>query len=382
MNNEPKVEIEYLVNYDLEFSGNSALNEKSDASSLNDIDARLVGKKGLHLCGGGVDASGEVYGCVLDGTYTFYESAKKSYKGIMGDCLSGEDYGFAEPQYIDIGTKYDNTYIKSLVVYFDGVAKEYATQISFSNGVNADGTANPLYNGATKIKNNRLVFMYNFGENSTLKSVRMNIERWSKKVALVKVLKIVTGYTGIYTPATLNSLSYSDNKFADEEQLRFGVSLQSADLQVIDKNGEIKVLYDNGLFYKNIKVNIYIDDILDGTYRMDVKKGTTQSLWDFDLKDALSFRLEDKLTVINVSVGENGLPIARSLNWFIRYAVGTSFNIIYDEGLEAELDQIMIPIPFVKPGQTRYDLLLKCCQVGLLRMYSDKYENLIISRGL
>lgn len=382
MNNEPKVEIEYLVNYDLEFSGSSALNEKADASSLNDIDARLAGKKGLHLCGGGVDASGEVYGCVLDGTYTFYESANKSYKGIMGDCLSGEDYGFAEPQYIDIGTKYDNTYIKSLVVYFDGVAKEYATQISFSNGVNADGTANPLYNGATKIKNNRLVFMYNFGENSTLKSVRMNIERWSKKVALAKVLKIVTGYTGIYTPATLNSLSYSDNKFADEEQLRFGVSLQSADLQVIDKNGEIKVMYDNGLFYKNIKVNIYIDDILDGTYRMDVKKGTTQSLWDFELKDALSFKLNTILSVANISIGSDGKPIPKSLNWFIRYAVGSSINIVYDDGLEAELEQFIIPMAFVKAGQTRYDLLLKCCQVGLLRMYSDKYENLIISRGL
>jgi hypothetical protein len=454
MKNAPKVEIEYLVDYDLkftyggddEFYGGSILNPVSDIDNVNAENKIVSGKKGFHLSGGSVDDSGEVSGCLLDGTYTFYKSALKSYSGFMGNSLSRDDNLFIkssdyesktgeelvailnlpikledeynyycsensteitlfnvgkvynikwqddlseykrtaieEPQFIFFKTKNDYTYIKSLVIYFDPVCGEYATQMSFSDGINDNGDDNLLYQGQTKIKNNRLVFMYNFGENSTLKSVRLNIEKWSKKNSLFKIVKFVTGYTGTYTPETLRSLSYTNNKFSDEEQLRFGVSLQTASVELVDKNGDIKTLYDNDMFFKNIQVNLYIDNILDGTYKLETKNGTTDNLWSFEMKDALSYKLSDKVMVLNVPLDANNDPIPKSLNWIIKYVLGDAYTLVYDTGLEEQLENIMIPVPFINGGQTQYDLLLKCCQVGLLRMFTDKNGNLNISKGV
>ena len=94
MDNSPKVVIEYLVNYDLIVSGldnpfglvSSDLNPLSNLADINSQYAQTRGKKGLHLNGGSVDeVTGEVSGTLLDGTYTFYDNAEKSYNGIMGD---------------------------------------------------------------------------------------------------------------------------------------------------------------------------------------------------------------------------------------------------------------------------------------------------------
>lgn len=384
MINVPKLEIEYLVNYDLTFTNASEFHPLSNISEVNKNISNLSGKKGFHLSGGSVDEeTGEVSGTLLDGTFTFYKDSENAYDGIMGYELSGEDYSF-ESQYIDFSTSYDNAYIKSLIIYFDPTASEFATRMSFSNGVNADGTPNPLYNGGTIIHNNKLIFMYSFGENSTLKSVRLNILKWSKKNALMKILKITTGYTGYYDPSTLTQLSYTRDKFSDVEELRFGVSKQTANATVIDRDGMIKELYVNNLFFKNILVYFYVDDMLDGSYYLENKTGSNaDNLWKFDFKDILSFKLDEKVLPMNIDIDEKyEKPIPKTLLDFISHAIGESLNIIYDNGLEEELRNILIPVPFLNAKQTRYDVLLKCCQLGLLRMYSDEFGNLIVSRGI
>lgn len=382
MVNAPRLEIEYLVDYELTFTNTDDFHSLSNIGEVNGSVFKLDGKKGFHLSGGSVDSNGEVSGVLLDGTYTFYKSETKAYNGIMGDELSGEDYSF-QSQYIDFKTTNDNTYIKSIIVHFDSVAGEYATEMSFSNGVNGDGSQNNLYNGSTIIRNNSLIFMYSFGENSNLKSVRLNVLKWSKKNALMKVLKIKTGYTGIYTPATINNLSFSRDKFNDENELRFGVSSQNGTANIIDVDGIIKSLYLNDLFFKNIQTHLYIDDVLESSYILENKKGTNgDNFWEFEFKDILSFKLDEKVKPINIFVDENNNIQPLPLTYFISFAVNKQINIVYEDGLEEELNQILIPIPFVSFGQTRYDLLLKCCQVGLLRMYTDRFGNLFVSRGL
>ena len=100
MNNAPEIRVQYLVNYDLEYNSivpSSRLNPLSDITNINNEDARIVGKKGLILSGGKVDSeTGEVSGALLDGTYTFFKDNEKSYNGIMGNVLSGDDYTFIE----------------------------------------------------------------------------------------------------------------------------------------------------------------------------------------------------------------------------------------------------------------------------------------------
>ena len=389
MINVPTVEIKYLVDYDLNFTNYADFNILSDISELNTKIENIKGKKGIHLNGGSCnEKTEEVSGTLLDGTYTFYSGNENSYKGILGNELSGDDYSFKN-QYIDIETKQSESYISSLIVYFDpsisvdSETSEFATLLSFSNGVNGDGTENELYNGSNLISNSSNVFMYSFGENSTLKSVRLNILKWNKTNSLMKIVKITTGYTGFYTPSTINKLSFSHNKFADENVLRFGVTQQDATLQVLDNYGIIKSLYENDLFFKNITVYIYIDNVIIGTYFLESKKGNNGSIvWDFDLKDILSFKLQEKVVPMNIEVDENGQPKSKNLNDFIRHAIQSSIPLVYDDGLEEELNNIIIPVPFLNLGQTRYDVLLKCCQIGLLRMYSDKSGNLLITRGI
>jgi len=64
MENAPKVEIKFLIDYELEVMGSSALNEQSNLANIN-VDRNFKGKKGLHLCGGSVDEeTGEVSGCL------------------------------------------------------------------------------------------------------------------------------------------------------------------------------------------------------------------------------------------------------------------------------------------------------------------------------
>lgn len=100
------------------------------------------------------------------------------------------------------------------------------------------------------------------------------------------------------------------------------------------------------------------------------------------MKDALSYKLSDKVMVLNVPLDANNDPIPKSLNWIIKYVLGDAYTLVYDTGLEEQLENIMIPVPFINGGQTQYDLLLKCCQVGLLRMFTDKNGNLNISKGV
>ena len=182
----------------------------------------------------------------------------------------------------------------------------------------------------------------------------------------------------------IRDLFYSNDKFSDQEELRFGVSLQTANIKLYDKDGAIMTLYEARLFFKNVRVLIYIDNVVEADLLLDTKSSNnTINYWEFDCKDILSYRLEEKLPIMGVQVDSGGVPIPKSLKYMIDYTLaGVSNPKIYDIGLEEELEGIMIPIAFIRPNQTRYDILLKIAQVGLLRIYTDKDANIIISRGL
>lgn len=380
MKNEPRIEIQYLVDFELEFTPDlkNSLGESnllSNPQNLND-DVTVNGFKGFHLSGGSKDINGNDIGCLLDGSYKFYNPITK-YNGLLGNEVSvksGNANVFAVPQKIDIKTKYENTYLKSLLIYFDNDCKEYATKLRFNNAVESNKI----------MVNNKMLFMRSFGENSTLTSTTVEFLEWSKENSLVKISKIKTGFTGIYTPMQIRNLFYSNDKFSDENQLRFGVSLQTANISLYDKDGSIMTLYEAKLFFKNIRVLIYIDNIIEADLILDNKSSNnTINYWEFDCKDILSYKLEEKLPIMGVQVDSSGNPIPKSLKYMLNYALaGVSNPVIYDDGLEDELENIMIPVAFIRPNQSRYDVLLKIAQVGLLRIYTDSNANIIVSRGL
>lgn len=383
MNNKPLVKIEYLVDYELSFFGKddvysgSELNPLSNLKDINKLEVKLQGKKGFHLSGGSVDnLTKEVSGCLLDGTYEFYKNEELSYKGIMGNALTNENYEFEKSQYIDIKTTDENSSISSLFVYFDNVAVEYATKLSFSNAINVDGTPNNEYTSSTLITNSNLVFIYNFGELSTLKSIRLNFLKWSKKNSLLKILKITTGYTGNYTDENLMKLDFSLNKVNVEDELRFGISSNSGVLQVFDNNKMISLLYKKELIYKNIMLSITVDGTQQGIYFINEKSSEKGSdIWEFDFVD--NFMLIQNIKRPMMSL-EN-----RNVKQIVDYVLsGIGINISWEIEAMEYCENIQIPKSYFLANQTLYDLLLKCCQIGLLRIYMDRNNVCKITRGV
>ena len=175
--NRPRIEIVYFVDVELTTNlSNSNLNHPighlenivEETYLHNGEELKKEGKKGFYLSGGSVDdTTGEVSGCILDGSYTLFDS--KGYSGAVGNVFSNDDYTFSTPQYISVSAKYQDTYIKHLVIHFDSVANEYATQLAFDTD-----SANTIN------KNQRLTYFKNFGEDSTLTSVKCTFEKWSK----------------------------------------------------------------------------------------------------------------------------------------------------------------------------------------------------------
>lgn len=502
MNNAPKVDIKYLINYDLQFTNKSESSKLSSESNLNELEAKIKGKKGLHLNGGSVNETGEVSGTLLDGTYTFYKSTESSYNGWMSESFSSSQklnqfdvgYPFINPskyqsktaveleqiltltnnslgnsvsyyctsdsgnfkagnvyrfnlitntekqyneeltvdsttvgtyliktgaldafgkevynevelpeeydplkkyykvqfvthyhyvadlkeqaQFVDISTKNNDTYIKSILIYFDPVAAEYATKLSFSNAINDDGSANNKFNSNTKIRNNKMIFMYNFGENSTLKSVRVNFEEWSKANAPLKILKIVTGYTGHYDYTTLLNLQYENNKFSTPDELSFGVSSQEATIKFIDKEGIVYELYAQNLIWQNIQAKIYIDNVWQGSFYLDSKFSERgDNSWVFDCVDKLEVIKNDVVETMQI---RDNLPLKDIISHTLKYS---GLEIEYSDDALRVCSETIIPKAYILSQQKIYDVLLKCCQIGLLRIYVYR-DKIRIVRGI
>lgn len=378
MVNAPSVKIEFLTDYELTFTSSSQKHTQCNISNLNK-DRTFKGKKGLHLCGGSVnETTGEVSGCVLDGTYTFYRSASGAYDGFLGDCLSNDDYSFSVPQFITFQAKNSGCFIKSIMIYFDGISNEFPTELYFSNAKNADGSTVSKYNSSYRIKNNKLTFMYSFGEDSQITEITLNISKWSKKKSFVKILKIKTGYTGLYNYSAIQSLKWDNDKFSDENELTFGISSNKATIEINDSDDIIDELYAKNLIFQNVQVQIYVDDLYQGSFYIDTKDNERGSdIWVFDCIDFFE-RLKDDIVPIMQIDASGNCTLTKIISWVCDRK---GIDVEYTDDAKADCDAYKIPNAFIKSQQTVYEVLLKVCQVGLLRMYV-KNDKLRITRGI
>lgn len=376
MINAPKIEIKYLLDYTLSFTSYSEQNAQANLSNLNS-DRKFKGKKGLHLCGGSVDDdTGEVSGCPLDGTYTFYASGSQSYDGYLGNCLSNNNYEFLTPQTLTFTATNAGTYIKSILIYFDGVAGEYATELYFTNAIKENGTTDSRYTSAFRIKNSKNLFMYSFGENSDIKTITLNIAKWSKKNALVKIIKIKTGYTGLYDYGSIKSLKWDDNKFSDESELKFGVSSNTASFEIYDTDGVIYDLYAKNLIFQNVTAKIYIDGIFQGEFYIDQKDNQKgDETWAFDCIDFFERIKDDIVPMMQIT---NNCSLQEIISWCVG---GKGISVEYTSEALTACQSFIVPKAFIKSQQTLYEVLLKVCQCGLLRMYVS-LGKLKITRGV
>lgn len=57
-------------------------------------------------------------------------------------------------------------------------------------------------------------------------------------------------------------------------------------------------------------------------------------------------------------------------------------NVVWEKTAKEYCESVVIPESYFESGQTIYDLMLKCCQVGLLRIYIDRDNVCKITSGV
>ena len=379
--NSPKIEITYLADIQLSYTANTLthpLGRPSDIFSENIIvDGNTIpkyGKKGFFLSGGSVDpVTQEVSGCIMDGSYTFFDDNEK-YPGILGNVLSGDDYTFSSEQSITIKPLNDGSKIKNITLVFDEVANEYATHLIFSTEPN------------TVYRNNRLVFIKVL-PTETSTPIKITFQKWSKKNSLAKIKQIKTGIKGEYDYQTIKSLHFSNEKITNEEETQFSVTSQYCDMSLIDKDGVIQSLHEASLIHDDIVAQIYLTNTDEagvvtrekiGEFNLqtyDNEKGSI--VWDFSLVDKLE-RFKD----IVVKAHEiESMTIYEITNYVIE-AIGFEDIISWDSEAESHCKSIVVPNAWVEPNQYAFDVLCKCCEVGLLRIFVNPDGFIRVERGL
>ena len=249
--------------------------------------------------------------------------------------------------------------------------------ISYTNYFETDEEVDaPEFNSIKPIKNTNMVFLHNFGQESGLTQVQINIRKWSKKNALMKILKIVTGYTGIYDTTNLMKFDFTIDKVSDANQLRFGVTSNNCSVHLLDNDLMINTLYEKNLIYKNIQVQISVDGIIQGVFYINEKnseKGSNE--WVFDCVD----RLESLKNVKKPMMAIAKRNIYEILNYVLS---GVVTNVVWEKTAKEYCVSKYIEQSYFEANQNVYDLMLKCAQVGLLRIYIDRNDICKITKGV
>ena len=380
--NFPKIVIRYVVGVDITCTATSlsnAIGRQSDIVSqnfdLNGVETPKYGKKGLFLSGGSVDEiTQEVSGCLMDGTYTFFGESER-YPGVVGNVLSGDDYTFSTEQYITVQAKNTGDTIKAVSIVFDDIAGEHATNIKFST------EPNRVY------KNNHSTFIKYFNESDNITSVKISFTKWSKKNSLAKVLKVTTTITGEYDYRTIKSMNFSDEKISNEEEVSFGVTNQFCDISLIDKGGEISALHEASLLTGDVIARIYLvntneegldDELQIGSFYLSTyenERGT--NVWDFSLIDRL-----EKIKDVVIEPHEVEKMTIKEITDFVLEKLGFSNLTQWEQSAAQHCSSVVVPNAWIDANQYAYDVLCKCCEVGLLRIFINSTGIVRIERGL
>lgn len=379
--NSPKIEITYLTDVQLSYTANTLthpLGRPSEMFSENIVVAGNSvpkhGKKGFFLSGGSVDpVTQEISGCIMDGTYTFFDNVEK-YPGILGNVLSGNDYTFSSEQSVTVRPLYTGSTIKNITLIFDDVANEYATHIKFSTEPN------------TVYRNNRLVFIKVL-PNEVSGTVKITFQKWSKKNSLAKIKQIRTGIRGEYDYQTIKSLHLSNEKITNEEEVQFSVTSQYCDISLIDKDGVIQSLHEASLLHDDIVAQIYLVNTDDngvetrekiGEFNLQTYENEKGSVvWDFSLVDKL-----EKFKNIIVEPHEVEKMTVYQITNYVIERIGFGSIISWDNEAETHCKNIVVPNAWVEPNQYAFDVLCKCCEVGLLRIFVNPDGLIRVERGL
>lgn len=315
-------------------------NPISDTAKLNS--AQTKGFKGFYFSGGD---KAQNSGCWLDGSYKFF-SAAEGYPGWVGNSLSDANGNFAVEQSITLTSAQP---ISTLVIRFDDVAGEYATKITIGN---------------TVYTNNSYVFIANITPTNNVKVI---FTQWSKVNSLAKILTLSADIVLSYDIFALQGLTFTEKCLNNAENLSFGIVMQTGSFTVLDKLGWLCAANNAGILVTGLEARIIKDDVQVQTLIVeDIDSDTLSETWTFSLTDDMTNWEEDLM---------DGVYYAdRNLKQIVDMLIP---GIVYDDGLD--LSVINIPNSFLR-STSRYENLVKCCNVGLFQVY--KFNGVYHARSL
>lgn len=295
----------------------------------------------------------------LDGNATAFPST--GYAGIITSELSADD-GTCD---ISIPFTLTGNAPENLYIEFDSIAKEYATDLLLTNNYNDYSTA---------ISDNKetllIIPLAELRLPTALQDVQftLNIRKWSKGNASIKVTRLATYYVATYTGRDIISTDNSENSFDSQMQITPGICEQYIDIQLYDRSGVLRAFARSGKLTPDYTISITAldnDDIYEmGNYIVsEWSLSSTSSVVGVSGRD--KSYLFEKINTKRSTIAD------RTLDDLIVILFAQASNVPWryqDAETQERCQSILIPNNWYLASNL-YTMLDKICALGMLRIY-------------
>ena len=281
------------------------------------------------------------------GGYGFYPTTK--YSGYISASMS-DSTGALEA---DVTLALTLSAIpKYLLINFDPAQGVMATNMT----INGIAVTNSSYS--------MVVQLQELGITTT--SISIVFTKLNKPYNPLKITAVIPGLISTFSDRYIQSVTFASQLMDTSFNITPAVVEQYARLVLIDRSGIITNIAESADMAKDLKVMLYIDNVLKYTY--------LTSIWDIQAESSkITLECNDpSKKLANCQISATGIS-SRSLYELFQIAftfTGYTFEAI-DNETEAYLHSMIVKNSFTIL-QTSLELINKLCVVGFLRVFWDK----------
>ena len=284
----------------------------------------------------------------IGGGYGLYPTS--GFNGFVSATMSDANGNFSQPVTLNVTLSALPEY---LCINFDPAQGVRATRITINNSHVIDSNTNSL-----------VIRLRDLGITTTSLSIVFN--RINLPFNPLKITTFTPGLISSFTDRNIQSLTFASQLLDTSFNINPTVIEQYAKVSLIDRDELIANLASGANLAKDLKVMLYVDDILKYTYLTSVWKiKANNSQIDLECNDP-SKKLENQ-QISALSISDRSLE--GLLNIVFTFT-GYTYEAI-DEDTRIYISNFIIKNSFVTIT-TSLDLLKKLCVVGFLRVYWDK----------
>ena len=238
----------------------------------------------------------------------------------------------------------NGTNLDHFTLYFDSVAKQWATLISI------DGT---------QYENNDAIFYW---EGASADTHKVQLLRWNTPHYPARLTGISTGVSRTYYRTEIKSITRGSELFSDAQQPSYGVLPQYGSIELYDTDGEILYYAQNKMLDKGQKVTIKLDDNIIGKYITDE--------WDYQYgKNVVKITLEDDLSFLDEKqfVGYNYITSDNAFSLITEMCSRLGLRLTISQETRLHLSYILFGESWVSQNKAR-EILDNFCKATMTYM--------------